>query len=97
MKLAYFNDFRLGVVRDSGIVDVTDALKDIPRVQPQDLMRGLIERFAEFRPKLEKAAAEGKAVPLSDVRIRPPLPRCPTLLLLSYQPPLRPKKPGLAT
>jgi 2-keto-4-pentenoate hydratase/2-oxohepta-3-ene-1,7-dioic acid hydratase in catechol pathway len=75
MKLALFNDFRLGVIKVEGIVDVTDAVKDIPRLQPQDLMRGLIERFEEFRPKLEKAAAEGKGVPLSDVRIRPPLPK----------------------
>ncbi len=75
MKLAFFNDFRLGVVKESNIVDVTDAVKDIPRLQPQDLMRGLIERFEEFRPKLEKAAADGKGVPLSDVRIRPPLPK----------------------
>jgi 2-keto-4-pentenoate hydratase/2-oxohepta-3-ene-1,7-dioic acid hydratase in catechol pathway len=52
-----------------------DAVKDIPRLHPQDLMRGLIERFEEFRPKLEKAAAAGKGVPLSDVRIRPPLPK----------------------
>jgi 2-keto-4-pentenoate hydratase/2-oxohepta-3-ene-1,7-dioic acid hydratase in catechol pathway len=75
MKLALFNDFRLGVIKGDAIVDVTDAVKDIPRLQPQDLMRGLIERFEEFRPGLEKAAAEGKGAPLSDVRIRPPLPK----------------------
>ena len=75
MKLALFNDFRLGVVKGDAIVDVMDAVKDIPRLAPQDLMRGLIERFEEFRPKLEKAASEGKGVPLSDVRIRPPLPK----------------------
>ncbi|HEX2828455.1 MAG TPA: fumarylacetoacetate hydrolase family protein [Burkholderiales bacterium] len=75
MKLALFNDFRLGVIKGDAIVDVMDAVKDIPRLTPQDLMRGLIERFEEFRPKLEKAASEGKGVPLSDVRIRPPLPK----------------------
>jgi 2-keto-4-pentenoate hydratase/2-oxohepta-3-ene-1,7-dioic acid hydratase in catechol pathway len=75
MKLALFNDFRLGVIKGDAIVDVMDAVKDIPRLQPQDLMRGLIERFEEFRPQLEKAAADGKGMPLSDVRIRPPLPK----------------------
>jgi 2-keto-4-pentenoate hydratase/2-oxohepta-3-ene-1,7-dioic acid hydratase in catechol pathway len=75
MKLMFFNDFRLGVVKGDGVVDVMDAVQDIPRLQPQDLMRGVIERFDEFRPKLEKAAAEGKAVPLASVRIRPPLPK----------------------
>jgi 2-keto-4-pentenoate hydratase/2-oxohepta-3-ene-1,7-dioic acid hydratase in catechol pathway len=75
MKLMYFNDFRLGIVKGDAVVDVMDAVKDIPHLSPQDLMQGLIERFDAYRPKLEKAAAEGKGVPLSDVRIRPPLPK----------------------
>ena len=36
---------------------------------------GLIERFAEHRPRLEDAAAGGKGIPVSSVRIRPPLPK----------------------
>ena len=75
MKLMYFDDFRLGVVRGDEVVDVMDAVADIPRLHPQDLMRGLIEQFDQYRPKLEKAASQGKGVPLSAVRIRPPLPK----------------------
>src|SRR4051794_23619796 len=75
MKLGFFNDFRLGVVKDNNIVDVTDVVRDIPRVGPQDLIAGLIERFAEYRPRLEKAVAEAKGTPLKDVRMRPPLPK----------------------
>jgi 2-keto-4-pentenoate hydratase/2-oxohepta-3-ene-1,7-dioic acid hydratase in catechol pathway len=75
MRLVYFNAFRLGVLKDAAVVDVTDVVADIPHLSPQDLMRGLIERFDEYRPKLEKAAAQGKGVPLADVRIRPPLPK----------------------
>jgi 2-keto-4-pentenoate hydratase/2-oxohepta-3-ene-1,7-dioic acid hydratase in catechol pathway len=75
MKLVYFNDFRLGVLDDDKVVDVMDAVRDIPRLTPQDLMRGLIERFEEYRPTLEKAAAQGKEVRVSDVRLRPPLPK----------------------
>ncbi|MDB5863404.1 MAG: gentisate 1,2-dioxygenase [Betaproteobacteria bacterium] len=75
MRLVYFNEFRLGVLKDAAVVDVTDVVADIPHLSPQDLMRGLIERFDEYRPKLEKAAAQGKGVPLADVRIRPPLPK----------------------
>jgi 2-keto-4-pentenoate hydratase/2-oxohepta-3-ene-1,7-dioic acid hydratase in catechol pathway len=36
---------------------------------------GLIERFGEYRIRLEEAAAKAKGVLLSDVRIRPPLPK----------------------
>jgi 2-keto-4-pentenoate hydratase/2-oxohepta-3-ene-1,7-dioic acid hydratase in catechol pathway len=34
----------------------------------------VIERFTEFRPKLEAAAAQEKGTPLDRVKIRPPLP-----------------------
>jgi len=79
MKLLHFDDFRVGVLRgprgNEEVVDVTDLLADIPRTGPNDVMRGLIERFDSYRGKLEKAAAEGKGIPLASVRIRPPLPR----------------------
>jgi 2-keto-4-pentenoate hydratase/2-oxohepta-3-ene-1,7-dioic acid hydratase in catechol pathway len=75
MKLLFFDDFRLGVARGDSVVDVSDVVKDIPHLDPQGLMRGLIERFDAYRPKLEQAAAAGQGRPLDQVRIRPPLPR----------------------
>jgi 2-keto-4-pentenoate hydratase/2-oxohepta-3-ene-1,7-dioic acid hydratase in catechol pathway len=48
---------------------------DIPHTGPHDLISGLIERFSKYKGKLEKAAAAGKGVPLSKVKIRPPLPK----------------------
>jgi 2-keto-4-pentenoate hydratase/2-oxohepta-3-ene-1,7-dioic acid hydratase in catechol pathway len=75
MKLAYFDDFRLGVVRGDAIVDVTDAVGAVPRSGPHDLISNVIERFAALRPDLEKAAAAGTPRPLASVRLRPPLPR----------------------
>jgi len=75
MKLAYFDDFKLGVVKGDGVVDVSDVVQDIPHTGPGDLMSGLIARFDDYRGKLEAAAEAGKVVPLSSVRIRPPLPK----------------------
>ena len=75
MKLCYFDDFKLGVVKGDGVVDVTAVVKDIPHTGPHNLISGLIERFADYRKKLEDAAAKGKAVPLASVKIRPPLPK----------------------
>jgi 2-keto-4-pentenoate hydratase/2-oxohepta-3-ene-1,7-dioic acid hydratase in catechol pathway len=74
MKLMYFDDYRLGVLTDAGVVDVMDAVRDIPHLDPQSLMRGLIERFGEYRSKVEEAARRGKAVAVDRVRIRAPLP-----------------------
>ncbi|MGH7844438.1 MAG: fumarylacetoacetate hydrolase family protein [Candidatus Binatia bacterium] len=75
MKLLFFNDFKLGVVKGDTVVDVSQAVRDIPHTGPHNLISGLIERFADYRGALEKAAAAGTGTPLDKVRIRPPLPR----------------------
>jgi 2-keto-4-pentenoate hydratase/2-oxohepta-3-ene-1,7-dioic acid hydratase in catechol pathway len=54
---------------------VSSLVQDIPHIGPHDLISGLIECFAQYKKRLEEAAARGKAVPVNGVRIRPPLPR----------------------
>ena len=49
MKLAYFDDYRLGVVTGDTVVDVSGLVKDIPHTGPHNLISGLIERFADYR------------------------------------------------
>ncbi|MCZ6558864.1 MAG: fumarylacetoacetate hydrolase family protein [SAR324 cluster bacterium] len=75
MLLMYFDDFRLGVLKGDAVVDVTALVEDIPHTGPHNLISGLIERFADYRKKLEDAAAAGQGTPLDQVRIRPPLPK----------------------
>jgi 2-keto-4-pentenoate hydratase/2-oxohepta-3-ene-1,7-dioic acid hydratase in catechol pathway len=75
MKLLFFDDFKLGVVKGSNVVDVNCAVSGIKYVNPQDLIRGVIEQFSTLRKPIEDAASKGKGVPLSSVRIRPPLPK----------------------
>jgi 2-keto-4-pentenoate hydratase/2-oxohepta-3-ene-1,7-dioic acid hydratase in catechol pathway len=75
MKILFFDDFRLGVVRGDAVVDVSKVVKGIPHTGPHDLISGLIARFGDYRKKLDKATATGRGVPLKKVRIRPPLPR----------------------
>jgi 2-keto-4-pentenoate hydratase/2-oxohepta-3-ene-1,7-dioic acid hydratase in catechol pathway len=75
MRLLYFDEFRLGVLKGENVVDVTAAVQDIPHTGPHDLISGLIERFGAYRKRLEEAAAKGPGVALAKVRIRPPLPR----------------------
>jgi 2-keto-4-pentenoate hydratase/2-oxohepta-3-ene-1,7-dioic acid hydratase in catechol pathway len=75
MKLLYFDDWRLGVIRGENVVDVSAVAREIPHIGPGDLVNGLIERFAQYRGRLEDAAASGSPIPLSTVRVRPPLPK----------------------
>lgn len=75
MKLLYFDDFRLGVLHGDNVVDVSSHVQDIPHLGPHDLINGLIERFDDYRERLEKAAAAEDGIPVNSVRIRQPLPR----------------------
>ena len=75
MKLCYFNDYRLGVVKGDQVVDITDAVKDVPHLETRDIIIGLIARWDSYKTKVEKAAADGKGVALSSVRLRAPVPR----------------------
>jgi 2-keto-4-pentenoate hydratase/2-oxohepta-3-ene-1,7-dioic acid hydratase in catechol pathway len=74
MKLAFFDDFKLGVVKDGAIHDVSAVVRDIPHVGPGDLISSLIGRFDDYRAALG-AAITGAGTPLANVRIRPPLPK----------------------
>ena len=75
MKLLFFDDFKLGVLKGEAVVDVSETVKDIPHTGPHNLINGLIEHFADYRQRLVQAVELGSGVPVSQVRIRPPLPK----------------------
>ncbi len=75
MKILFFDDFKLGLLKGGTVIDVSAVVRDIPSVGPQDVIGGLIEHFAEYKGRLEDALAKGNGVPVSKVRIRPPLPQ----------------------
>ncbi|HYE93440.1 MAG TPA: fumarylacetoacetate hydrolase family protein [Terriglobales bacterium] len=83
MKILFFDDWKLGVLNGDIVVDVSDVVKDIPRVGPHDVINGLIARFADYKAKLQAAAAGGKGVPVAKVRIRPPLPKPTTIVAMA--------------
>ena len=74
MRLALFDEWRLGVVIGDRIVDVTAA---VPGYDPDPLTAGwwrrLCRDFARLRPALAVTAAAGEPVPLASVRLRPPV------------------------
>jgi 2-keto-4-pentenoate hydratase/2-oxohepta-3-ene-1,7-dioic acid hydratase in catechol pathway len=75
MQLLFFDDFKLGVLKGDAVVDVSETVQDIPHTGPHNLINGLIEHFADYRERLAQAVERGSGVPVSQVRIRPPLPK----------------------
>jgi 2-keto-4-pentenoate hydratase/2-oxohepta-3-ene-1,7-dioic acid hydratase in catechol pathway len=75
MKLVMFDDYKLGVLKGDAVVDVSAVVADIPHTAPGNLISALVERFSDYRKKLDDAAAKGKGVAVGSVKLRPPLPK----------------------
>ena len=81
MRLGFIDDFTPSVFTDRGAVDVSDVVSGLPNATPQLLLEGIIANFGELRAVLESAAESGTAVPLDQVRLRPPVPRPGKILM----------------
>jgi len=75
MKLLFFDNFKLGVLKGDAVVDVSETVRDIPHTAPHNLINGLIEHFTDYKERLQEAVDRGRGVPVSHIRIRPPLPK----------------------
>ena len=66
MKILFFDDFKLGILKGDQVVDVSALVADIPHVGPHDLINGLIAQFDVYRPKIEAfvRGATGFQLPL---------------------------------
>ena len=64
MKLAFFDNYKLGVVVGNKIVDVSAVVKGIKQLGPQDVIRGVIEQFPKLKGKLAAAAKNCDAIEL---------------------------------
>ena len=78
MKLVMFEASRQsapapGLLTDRGVVGLAGVVER--GYTPQMTMQNLIDGFDRLRPTLDQLAAEGAALPLASVRLRPPLPR----------------------
>src|SRR5262247_1964522 len=56
MKILFFDDWKLGVLKGDLVVDVSTVVAGIPHTGPHNLISGLIERFADHKARLEEAA-----------------------------------------
>ena len=78
MKLVLFEaagkaDILPGVLTDRGVVSIAPPVK--LAYTPQLTMQAIIDGFERLRSELERLGADGEAIPLDAVRLRPPLPR----------------------
>src|SRR3546814_20637797 len=75
MRLFYADDYRLCALKGDQAIDITEVVKDLPHVRPEDLMSQLIGSFAEYREKIESVLARSSGPAVNTVETRAPLPR----------------------
>ena len=75
MKLLFFNDFQLGVLKGTRVVDVSTIVAGIKHTEPQQLISGLISNFTNYRQKLEDLVDASPGLDLNTVKVLPPLPK----------------------
>jgi len=73
MRLVVFDDYRVGVLKDGGVVDLS---MQVPGWQSGDphAMNRLIAAWDSLRPALEEMAMQAPARSLEQVRLRAPVP-----------------------
>jgi hypothetical protein len=76
MKITFFNDWRLGVLKDADkIVDVSAAVSHMPSMQPHDVINTVIAQWESFKAPIADLVAREAGVPIASVQLRAPLPR----------------------
>lgn len=75
MQLAAFNDYRVGLVENDSILDVTSVLPQSMSEFPSYRMNWLIEHFGSLSARIESARRKAKPIPLQEVKLLPPSPR----------------------
>lgn len=75
MKIGFYNDFSPCVVKDNGVVDISSEVSALQAGSPQLTLENIIVNFQFLRSKLEQLQQQGTVIPLSEVRLRAPVPR----------------------
>jgi len=83
MKLVLFNDFTPGVLKGDNVVDISSEVSEVPHIDGQTWMSGIIDNFDSLRSGIETAVASSDGVPTSEVRLRAPLPEPKRLVCMA--------------
>ena len=83
MKLVFFDDFKLGVVKGDAVVDVSSAVSGVPHTSPQDLINRVIADWGQHRAGIAALVNAESGAALSSVQLRPPLPKPYTIVCMA--------------
>ncbi|GEO27664.1 hypothetical protein AAC03nite_34490 [Alicyclobacillus acidoterrestris] len=73
MKIALFDDYKVGVVKGDGIVDVSEIV-GWDSAQPQASLVSLMSRYGHLQSVIEEGISDARIIPLQAVRLRASVP-----------------------
>jgi 2-keto-4-pentenoate hydratase/2-oxohepta-3-ene-1,7-dioic acid hydratase in catechol pathway len=75
MKIGFYNEFLPCIVKNNGVVDISDAVKAFKISSPQHFMERIIVNFSSLKSALAALESTGTVIPMDKVTLRAPLPR----------------------
>ena len=81
MKLVLFNQDIPGIIDGDHVIDISEAVSDIPRIDGQTLMSGIIKEFDSYRDKIEKTTSP--KFKIDDIQLKAPLPEPKRLVCMA--------------
>tara|TARA_B100001123_G_scaffold362738_1_gene420085 strand:+ start:1398 stop:2297 length:900 start_codon:yes stop_codon:yes gene_type:complete len=75
MKLAFYDDFRLGVVQGNHIVDMPEVVENQSDLKPSELINYIIANFQRYENLIKTSAETGNPIPIANIKFRSPLPK----------------------
>jgi 2-keto-4-pentenoate hydratase/2-oxohepta-3-ene-1,7-dioic acid hydratase in catechol pathway len=76
MKIGFYDDYRPCLVKENGVVDISDDVRNLPSGSPQLLLENIILNWDSLRPRLQdKWNSAPVTASLQQARLRAPVPR----------------------
>ena len=75
MKLAFYDDFRLGDVQGNHIVDMPQVVENQSDLKPSELINYIIANFQRYENLIKTSAENGNPIPIANIKFRAPLPK----------------------